>query len=76
MTLRVGQQRDVHRVRVLAELAADQFRTAEHVGPLVVAAELHGAAVVLEEVVEVVGLHDHVVEFKEGKSLLLSLIHI
>ena len=74
VTLRVGQQRDGHRVRVLAELAADQFRTAEHVGPLVVAAELHVAAVVLEEVVEVVGLHDHVVEFQEGKPLLHALL--
>ena len=34
----------------------------EHVGPLVVAAKLHVAAVVLEEVVEIVALHYHVVE--------------
>ena len=59
---------------VLAELAADELRAAEHVGPLVVAAELHIAAVVLEEVVEVVGLHDHVVELKEGKPLLHALL--
>ena len=74
MTLRVGQQRDGHRVCVLAELAADELRAAEHVGPLVVAAELHIAAVVLEEVVEIVGLHDHVVELKEGKPLLHALL--
>ena len=36
--------------------------------PLVVAAELHIAAVVLEEVIEVVGLHDHVVELQEAQA--------
>jgi hypothetical protein len=42
--------------------------------PLVVAAELHVAAVVLEQIVEVVGLHDHVVEFQEAESALHALL--
>ena len=57
-----------------AQLAADQLGAAQHVAPLVVAAELHVAAVVLEHVVEVVALHDHVVEFEEGQSLLHPLL--
>ena len=59
---------------VLAQLPADELRTAQHVRPLVVAAELHVAAVALEEVVEVVGLHDHVVELQEAEALLHALL--
>ena len=61
-------------MRVLSELAADQLRAAEHVRPLVVAAELHVAAVVLEQMIEVVGLHDHVVELQEGQALFHALL--
>ena len=53
---------------------ADELGAAQHVGPLVVAAELHVAAVVLEQVVEVVGLHDHIVELQEGQALLHALL--
>ena len=74
LALGVEQQSDGHRVRVLAQLAADQLCTAEHVAPLVVAAELHVAAVVLEQVVEVVGLHRHVVELEEAQTLLHALL--
>ena len=74
LALAVHQQRDGHGVRVLAELPADQLRAAEHIAPLVVAAELHIAAVVLEEVIEVVGLHDHVVELKEAQALFHTLL--
>ena len=42
--------------------------------PLIVAAELHVAAVVLEQIVEIVALHYHIVEFKEGKTLFHSLL--
>ena len=59
---------------VLAQLLAYQLRTAEHVAPLVVAAELHIAAIVLEQVVEVVALHYHVVELQEAQPLLHALL--
>ena len=59
---------------VLAQLPADELGAAQHVGPLVVAAELHVAAVVLEQVVEVVGLHDHIVELQEGQALFHALL--
>ena len=59
---------------VLAQLAADELRAAEHVRPLVVAAELEVAAVVLIEIVEVVGLHGHVVELQEAQALLHALL--
>ena len=65
MTLRVGKQGNSHGVRILAQLAADKLGAAQHVRPLVVASELHIAAVVLEEIIKVVGLHYHIVEFKE-----------
>ena len=45
-----------------------------HIAPLIVAAKLHIAAVVLEHVVEVVALHDHVVELEEGQALLHALL--
>ena len=61
-------------MRVLSKLAADEFRAAEHVRPLIVAAELHVAVVVLEQVVEIVGLHNHVVEFKEAQALFHTLL--
>ena len=42
---------------------------ASPIAPLVVAAELHIAAVILEQMVEVVALHDHVVELQEAQTL-------
>ena len=59
---------------VLAELAANKLCAAEHIAPLIVAAELHIAAVVLEHVVEVVALHYHVVELKEAQTLFHALL--
>ena len=59
---------------ILAQLPADELRAAQHVGPLIVAAELHVAVVGLEEVVEIVGLHDHVVELQEAEALLHALL--
>ena len=42
---------------VLAEFSSDQLCTTEHVAPLVISAELHVAAISLEQLVEVVALH-------------------
>ena len=74
LALRSQQQGNGHGVGVLAQLAADQLGAAQHVAPLVVAAELHVAAVMLEQVVEVVGLHGHVVELQEAQALLHPLL--
>ena len=41
---------------------------------LIVAAELHIAIVILKQIVEVVALHYHVVELKEGETLLHPLL--
>ena len=59
---------------VLAELAADKLRAGKHVRPLVVAAELEVAAVIQEQSVEVITLHEHVIELKECQTLLHSLL--
>ena len=59
---------------ILPQLPPDELRAAQHIGPLVVAAELHIAAVVLEEVVEVIGLHGHIVELQEGQALFHPLL--
>ena len=74
LALGIEQQGNGHRVGVFAELLADQLRAAEHIRPLVVAAELHVAAVILIELVEIVALHDHVVEFEEGQTALPALL--
>ena len=63
LALGVEQQSDRHCVCIFAELAADQLGTAKHVAPLVIASKLHVAAVFLVQCVEIVALHDHVVEF-------------
>ena len=55
-------------MRVFAQLPADQLRTAQHVRPLVVPAELHIAAVFFIQHQEIIALHDHIVEFQERKS--------
>ncbi len=70
----VEEQRNGHCVCVLAQFLADQFRTAEHVAPLVISAELHIAAVLLVQAQEIVGLHDHVVELEETQSLFHALL--
>ena len=50
---RTGEGISLH---IVAESAADKLRTGGHVAPLVVAAELHLAVVVLVEIQEVVSL--------------------
>ena len=55
-------------------LAADQIRAGQHVAPLIVAAHLQTAAVVLKELQEVVALHQHVVELQEGQAALQTLL--
>ena len=59
---------------ILAELAADKLRAGKHVRPLIVAAELEVASVVKEKSVEVIALHEHVIELKECQTLLHSLL--
>ena len=59
---------------VLTQLTANQLCAAQHIRPLVVSAELHIAPIVLEHVVEVVALHDHVVELQEAQALLHALL--
>ena len=51
---------------ILAQLAANQFCSAQHVAPLVIAAKLHVAAVPFEQLIEIIALHNHVVEFQEA----------
>ena len=68
------QQLEGYRERVLALLAADEVRAGQYVAPLVVAAQLHAAAVPAEQLQEVVALHQHVVEFQEGQALLHALL--
>ena len=74
LALGVEEQRDSHSVSVLAELLADKLGAAQHICPLVVAAELHVAAVLLVQHVEVVALHDHVVKLEEGQTALPALL--
>ena len=52
--LAVHEQVDGERICVLARLFADKVCSEKHIRPLVVAAELHIAAVVLMQVVEVI----------------------
>ena len=56
------------------QLFADELTAGQHVGPLIVSAELQVAAVLLVENIEVIGLHDHVVELKEAEALFHALL--
>ena len=60
---------------IFSELLSNKFRSGKHVAPLVITAELHIAAVVLIEAVEVISLHEHIGKFQEGKSVCKT-IHI
>ena len=51
---------------ILSELAANKLCSAQHIAPLVIASELHITAVALEQLIEIVALHQHVVKFKEA----------
>ena len=51
-------------------LFPDQVRTAEHVAPLVVSAHFEAAAVAMEQLQEVVALHQHVGELQEAEAVL------
>ena len=59
---------------VFAEFLSYKLGPGKHVAPLVIAAELHIAAVVLEHIVEIIRLHDHIVELKEAQSSLPALL--
>ena len=74
LALRVKKQSDSHCISVLAKLLSDKLSTAQHISPLIVTAELHITAVILEKSVEIVGLHYHVVELKESKTPFHSLL--
>ena len=58
----------------MPSLLADELRAAKHVAPLIVAAKLHVAAIFLEKMVEIIALHDHVVELKEAQTLFHALL--
>ena len=40
----------------------------QHIGPLVITAELHDTAVFFKQLQEVIRLHDHIVEFEERQA--------
>ena len=61
-------------MRVLSKLAADKLSAPQHVGPLIVPAKLHVTSIVLEHMVEIVRLHDHIVKLQEGQPLFHSLL--
>ena len=60
---------------IFSEFLTDKFRSGKHIAPLIITAELHIAAIVLIEAVEVVSLHEHIGKFQEGKSVC-ETIHI
>jgi len=68
VSLGVGEKGDGEGMGVLAQFLADEFGAGKHVAPLVIPAELHIAVMGLEEMIEVVGLHDHVVELEEAEA--------
>ena len=69
------KKRDRHRIGILLQLLADQIGSAEHVRPLIISAELHLAAVILVQAVEIIALHQHVGKLKERESALHA-VHV
>ena len=59
---------------VFTKFAADQFRTAQHVAPLIISAELHITSIFLEQHIKIVALHDHIVKFQEGQTFFHALL--
>ena len=58
----------------LSKLTADQFCPCQHIAPLVITAELQVTSVVLEQLIEIIRLHDHVVKLQETQSFFHSLL--
>ena len=74
IALRVCKERYRHSMGVFAEFFTDQLSAAEHIAPLIITAELHLAPVMLEKIIEVIALHDHVVELKKAQALFHPLL--
>ena len=66
LSLGVEKQCDRHRTCVFSEFAADQFRSCQHIAPLIVSSELQITSVILVQCIEIVRLHDHVVKLEEA----------
>ena len=74
---RITQRAVENMVKKYAAIAAPlkkKISATQHISPLIVTAELHITAVILEKSVEIVGLHYHVVELKESQSSFHSLL--
>ena len=70
----MGQKQFVgQRESGLFQLPADQIGARQHIAPLVVASGLQAAAIFLKQLKKVIGLHQHVVELKEGQPFLQPL---
>ena len=71
----IGKQGDGHGMGILSQFLTNQLCSCQHIGPLVISAELHVTAVVLIETIEIVALHQHIRKLEEGKSLRKT-VHI
>ena len=73
-TLAVKKQGYGHGVCIVAGLFANQFGSAKHIAPLVIAAKLHIAAIMSMKIIKIIGLHNHIVKLKKAKSLFHTLL--
>ena len=69
----VHQQSNRHCIGIFSCLSADQIRSRQHIAPLVVAAELHVAAVMIVQIKKIIGLHNHIIKFKKAQPLFHPL---
>lgn len=68
LAVALEQQREGGGVGLLAGELADEAGAGDDIAPLVLAAELQFAAIILVQDVEVVGLQEHVIEFEERQA--------
>ena len=70
----VQKQCNCHSRSIFSKFTTNQLCTCKHIAPLIISAKFQITAVFLEQLIEIIRLHDHVVELEEAKPFFHSLL--
>ena len=69
-----SQKSEGHAINLLPFFSSEQLHAADDITPLVIAAQFQNTSIAMVQLQEVIALHQHIVEFNEGKAPLHPLL--